>query len=56
VDELNPSDPLDYDFIEKMRDDIHKKSSKGRFKKMSWSVLDKHIETTNEFLIETQTS
>jgi hypothetical protein len=50
VEKLDPSDPLDDSFIKEMKDDIIKKSTKSRFKKMSWSILDKHIETTNEFL------
>jgi len=50
VEKLDPSDPLDDDFIEEMSEEIHKKSTKRRFIKMSWSILDKHIETTNEFL------
>ena len=50
VEKLNPSDPIDDSFIKEMKDDIIKKSTKSRFKKMSWSILDKHIETTNEFL------
>ena len=54
VDELDPSDPLDDDFIKEMSEEIHKKSTKRRFKKMSWSILDKHIETTNEFLRHTK--
>ena len=50
VKKLDPSDPIDDSFIKEMKDDIIKKSTKSRFKKMSWSILDKHIETTNEFL------
>jgi len=50
VEKLDPSDPIDDSFIKEMKDDIIKKSTKSRFKKMSWSILDKHIETTNEFL------
>jgi hypothetical protein len=50
VEKLDSSDPLDDNFIKEIRDDIYKKSTKSRFKKMSWSILDKHIETTNEFL------
>jgi len=50
VEKLDPSDPLDDDFIKEMSEEIHKKSTKRRFKKMIWSILDKHIETTNEFL------
>jgi hypothetical protein len=50
IEKLDPSDPLDDNFITEIRDDIYKKSTKSRFKKMSWSILDKHIETTNEFL------
>lgn len=50
VEKLDPSDPLDDNFIKEIRDDIYKKSTKSRFKKKSWSILDKHIETTNEFL------
>jgi len=50
VEKLDPSDPIDDSFIKEMKDDIYKKSTKSRFKKMSWSILDKHIETTNEFL------
>ena len=47
---IRPGLSVDDDLIEKIRDDIFKKSTKSRFKKMSWSILDKHIETTNEFL------
>ena len=50
VEKLDPSDPLYDNFIKEIRDDIYKKSTKSRFKKKSWSILDKHIETTNEFL------
>lgn len=50
IEKLNSSDIVDDDFIEEMKGDIYKKSTKSRFKKMSWSILDKHIETTNEFL------
>ena len=50
VEKLDPSDLLDDNFIKEIRDDIYKKSTKSRFKKKSWSILDKHIETTNEFL------
>jgi hypothetical protein len=50
VEKLDPSDPLYDNFITEIRDDIYKKSTKSRFKKKSWSILDKHIETTNEFL------
>ena len=50
VEKLNSLDRIDDDFIEEMKGDIYKKSTKSRFKKKSWSILDKHIETTNEFL------
>ena len=50
IEKLDPSDPLYDSFIKEMKDNIYKKSTKSRFKKMSWSILDKHIETTNEFL------
>ena len=50
VEKLDPSDPHDENLIKEIRDDIYKKSTKSRFKKMSWSIMDKHIETTNEFL------
>jgi len=50
IEKLDPSDPFDDSFIKEMKDNIYKKSTKSTFKKMSWSLLDKHIETTNEFL------